>query len=93
MKMIHIKISLPDDLPAADEGLIRAQKEAKEAAVTCLWQSRRLSLRQAAGALGVAYRDFLEMLREKGIPLISEEPDEKIVRNLLQQKQDRRSVA
>lgn len=88
MKIIHIKIPIPENLPSIDEGLIMAQNKAKEAAVISLWQSGRLTLRQAAQALDVTYRGFLKILGEKRIPILSEGPDEKVVQELIRQKQE-----
>ena len=74
MKTLEIQLEIPDEV--TDEATSRAKRSAMEAAVIALWQAGGLSMRQAAQMLDVGYYDFLDLLAERGVPVVSEGPDE-----------------
>ena len=43
----------------------------EEAAVLALWEAGELSTRRAAEELGLSYREFLDLLAARGIPVES----------------------
>jgi predicted HTH domain antitoxin len=69
MKELHIRIKLPDDLSAEDPSVQAARRSALESAVIALWQGGRLSTRTAARRLGMNYRDYLDLLADRNIPI------------------------
>jgi predicted HTH domain antitoxin len=70
-----IRINL--EVPAGVSGEAResAEDEAREAAVLALWRQQQLTIREAAEELGLTYREFLDLLAERGIPVESEPLD------------------
>jgi predicted HTH domain antitoxin len=46
-------------------------KVSEEAAVLALWEAGKLSTRRAAEELGIGYREFLDLLAARGIPVES----------------------
>lgn len=77
-RTIHIDIPVPDDVTPEQEASVR--QRANEAAVVELWQADKLSIRQAARALGIGYYDFLDLLAERGIPVVRDGPDAEAVK-------------
>jgi len=73
MKRLPIDIPVPDDLTPEQEAAVR--QRATEAAVLELWQADKLSIREAARALGIGYYHFLDLLAERGIPVVRDGPD------------------
>ncbi len=57
----------------------RAERQAQEAAVLELWQQQELTIREAAEELGLTYRQFLELLAARGIPVEQGPMDEKVL--------------
>jgi len=78
--VLDLKIPLPIDLPVDDTEVIRV---AQQGAVIALWRKGTLTLREAAKALGMSYYDFLELLGELDIPILTEGPDESAVEAVL----------
>lgn len=72
MKELLISISLPEDIPSDDEGLLQARRAGFESAVIKLWETSHLSTREAAKQLQLSYYDFLELLGARGIPVVRE---------------------
>lgn len=58
----QITIELPDDVSSQAEAL------AKEWAIVALQQEGELTIREAAGLLGLDYEDYLALLARKGLP-------------------------
>ncbi len=82
MKELRISVKLPKDLPP--EAIQRARQRALETVVIDLWQAGHLSTRQAAARLGLTYYDFLDLLGTRGVPILTEPPDEQMVASLVQ---------
>jgi predicted HTH domain antitoxin len=68
-KTVKVDLEVPPEVGDAAKAI--AQTKAHEAAVLALWQEGKLTLREAAEELGLAYREFLELLATKGIPIES----------------------
>ena len=64
---LEVAIDLPEDLP--EEQRHEAAKAAREAAILTLFRNGAISSRVAASALGLTYRDFLDLLSTAGIPV------------------------
>lgn len=58
----QLTIQIPEGLSQEDE------KAAKEAAVIALYQKGAISTRRAAEMLRLTYRQYLDLLAERGIP-------------------------
>lgn len=82
VKELRISITLPNDLAAEDTALQDARRAALEGAVLTLWQAGRLSTRRAARRLGLTYRAYLDLLADREIPVLNDEPDEDRVAEL-----------
>ncbi len=67
-KTVRVTVEVPDGTPDATKEVV--QNKAHEAAVLALWEAERLSTREAAEELGLAYADFLDLLAAKGIPVV-----------------------
>lgn len=52
------------------------EREIRQAAATQLYAQSRLTLGQAASLAGVSRADFMEMLSEKGVPVVQTTLDE-----------------
>lgn len=61
-----------------------------EDAVIHLWQAGELSTRAAAERLGLTYRDYLDLLSERSIPVVAGELDEGRVQRLVEEAKARR---
>lgn len=65
----EVRFSLPAEVAEAlGEGNESRGREARERVVLSLYQSDRIGAGEAARALGVTRRDFLELLGKYGIP-------------------------
>jgi predicted HTH domain antitoxin len=68
-KTVKVDLEVPPEV--GDHAKAIAQTRAHEAAVLALWQEGKFTLREAAEELGLTYREFLELLATKGIPIES----------------------
>jgi hypothetical protein len=67
---LEIRIEVPDGAdPAALE---QAKRRGHEAAVLELQQRGELTIREAAGKLGLTYVGYLDLLHERGLPATSD---------------------
>ena len=66
-----VKVILEVPPKVGDHAQAVAQTRALEAAVLALWQEGKLTVREAAEELGLTYREFLDLLTAKGIPVES----------------------
>lgn len=82
-KTIEVKIEVPDEV--SEKGLKAAEAKAKEAAVISLWEQGELSTRQAAAVLGMTYRAYLDLLAERGIPIVQGQSSEANLKEALRQ--------
>src|SRR5579864_7383152 len=73
-KTIRVKIEVPEG--TSHQARQSAEHKAHEAAVLAVWQAGEISIRQAAGELGLTYYDFLDLLAAKSIPVESGAFDE-----------------
>ena len=62
---VKVTVELPNWVAA--EAAESARMAAREAAVLSLWEGEEISTRVAAEALGIGYRDFLDLLAERGV--------------------------
>jgi hypothetical protein len=46
------------------------ERQAREGAVLALWEGQELTIREAAEELGLTYAGFLDLLAERGIPVV-----------------------
>lgn len=67
MTMIKVILELPADVGEHARNI--AQARAEEATVLALWQQEQLTLREAADELGLSYRQFLDLLADRSIPI------------------------
>lgn len=58
----QLTIELPDEISPEAERAIR------ELAIIALYHRGELSTREAADSLGLTYREYLDLLAERGIP-------------------------
>jgi predicted HTH domain antitoxin len=58
---------MPDSI--SDSTRDTAEARAREVVVLALWEAGEVSTRQAADELGLTYRDFLDLLSARGIPV------------------------
>jgi predicted HTH domain antitoxin len=65
--MIKVKLEVPAGVPDSIRESVQARLE--EAAVLGLWEAGELSTRSAAEELGLTYREFLDLLAARGIPV------------------------
>lgn len=73
MTTLELKIQVPENLsPEEQEQVLR---EAREAPILSLWQKARISTREAADALQITYREFLDLLVERGLPVVDHDLD------------------
>lgn len=76
-----LTLELPTGLPA------KAETTAKEGAVLALWQEGLISTGRAAKMLGLCYHDFLDLLAERGIPVVqADEPNEAALKKFIRLK-------
>jgi predicted HTH domain antitoxin len=66
-KTVKVDLEVPPEV--GDDAKAIAQTKAHEAAVLALWQEGKLTIREAAEELGLTYRELLELLATKGIPI------------------------
>jgi predicted HTH domain antitoxin len=66
-KTVKVELEVPPEV--GDHAKAIAQTRAHEAAVLALWEEGKLTLREAAEELGPTYRELLELLATKGIPV------------------------
>lgn len=84
LRTLDIKIALPVDVPLKDEEL---EAKAREGAILVLWQAGAFTIREAAASLGITYRNFLDLLAQHKIPVITEPPDQAAVEEAWRQLQ------
>jgi predicted HTH domain antitoxin len=65
-----VKVSLEVPEGISSQSKDEAERRAREAAVLALWEAAEISTRQAAAELNLTYYDFLDLLAEKGIPVV-----------------------
>src|SRR4051794_28091752 len=68
-RAVKVTLVLPEGV--SDVNRETAERKAREAAIVSLWEAGEISTREAAAALGLAYREFLDWLGEQGIPVES----------------------
>jgi predicted HTH domain antitoxin len=73
MATIKVTVEVPDEVGEHSREI--AQARAQEAVVLALWQQQELTVREAADELGLSYREFLDLLTERGIPIEREPTD------------------
>jgi predicted HTH domain antitoxin len=66
-KTILVNLEVPDGISEQEKAV--ATHKAHEAAVLSLWEADKLSTREAAEELDLAYGEFLDLLAAKGIPV------------------------
>src|SRR5206468_9715057 len=76
MAIRTVKVSLEVPEGVSEDVRQTAQTQAEEAAVLALWQAGNLSTRRAAEELEVTYREVLDLLAAKGIPVVRGPLDE-----------------
>jgi predicted HTH domain antitoxin len=64
---IKVNLEVPEGIP--DQIKAAVQARVQEAAVLAFWEEDALSTRRAAEELGLTYREFLDLLAAKGIPI------------------------
>jgi hypothetical protein len=67
-RTIRVNLEVPEEI--SDKSKQTAQTQAEEAVILALWKAGELSTRRAASELGLAYRDFLDLLAARGIPVV-----------------------
>jgi predicted HTH domain antitoxin len=66
-KTVRVTLEIPDGVsPQVREAI---QSRTEEVAVLALWEAGELSTRRAAEELGLSYRDFLDLLATRSIPV------------------------
>jgi hypothetical protein len=68
-KAVKVSVEVPEGV--SEETRATVQRKAHETSVLHLWESGDLSTRQVADELGLTYRDYLDLLAERGIPVES----------------------
>jgi predicted HTH domain antitoxin len=68
-RTIRVDLQVPDRIP--DTVRASVQSRAEETVVLGLWEAGELSTRRAAEELGLSYREFLDLLAVRGIPVES----------------------
>ena len=66
-RTVKVDLQVPDEIPDAVRASV--QSRAEEIVVLGLWEAGELSTRRAAEELGLSYREFLDLLAAKGIPV------------------------
>lgn len=66
-RTVRVTVEVPEGTPDATREVV--QNRAQEAAVLALWESERLSTREAAEELGLDSGAFLDLLAARGIPM------------------------
>jgi predicted HTH domain antitoxin len=66
-KTVKVNVEVPADIPDQTRKVV--ESEAEEAVVLALWKTGELSTRRAAEELGLSYRDFLDLLTARGLPI------------------------
>ena len=73
-----------DDLRASPEAPLEvAEIVSDEDAILALWEAGELSTRAAAARLSLAYREFLDLLHRRSIPVESDPFDDAVVKDLV----------
>lgn len=75
-RTLDLKIDLPVEMPLTNEEL---EAKAREGAILALWQTGALTIREAAASLEISYRDFLDLLAQHNIPVLTEPPNLAVV--------------
>jgi hypothetical protein len=70
MAISRVKVTLELAEEVEKEAREEAATRAHEAAVLSLWQSGKMTIREAALELGLSYHDFLDLLTARGIPIV-----------------------
>jgi len=68
-KTVKVRLEVPEDIPHPVREAVQSRVE--ETAVLALWEAGEFSTRRAAEELGLAYREFLDLLAARGIPVES----------------------
>lgn len=68
-RRIRVQVELPDEI--GEDTRAQVEASAHEAVVLSLWQSGKLTNREAALELGLSYYDFLDFLAARGLPVVS----------------------
>ena len=68
-KTVKVSLEVPEGIPDPIREAVQSRVE--ETAVLGLWEAGELSTRRAAEELGLAYREFLDLLAARGIPVES----------------------
>ena len=84
-KTVKVILEVPADV--GDHAQAVTQTRAHEAAVLALWQEGKLTLREAAEELGLTYREFLDLLAARGIPVESGPLDTKALEEARQKSE------
>jgi predicted transcriptional regulator len=64
---LTIDLEVPEGI--SDTAKETAASRAREAFILSLWEQAELTIREAAQELGLTYRDFLDLLAARGIPV------------------------
>jgi predicted HTH domain antitoxin len=75
----NVKVDLEVPEGVSEEARETARRRAREGAVLALWETGAISTREAAAELGLTYYDYLDLLAERGIPVVRGEFDEEAV--------------
>ncbi len=66
-KSVRVTLEVPEGV--SDHTKQAVQSRTEEVAVLTLWEAGELSTRQGAEELGLSYREFLDLLTQRGIPV------------------------
>lgn len=73
MTTLEVRIQVPEDL--SPEERAQVLRDAQEAPILGLWQKARISTREAAAALQLTYREFLELVSMRGLSIADHDLD------------------
>ena len=76
-KTITVHVQGPEEI--SEQAKAAAQSRAEEAVVLAFWEAGEISTRVAAEELGLTYRDFLDLLAARGIPVERRPPNENAI--------------
>jgi predicted HTH domain antitoxin len=68
-KTVRVNLEIPEGI--SDQIRHTVQTRAEEAVVLALWESGEISTGRAAEELALSYRDFLDLISARGIPMVS----------------------
>ena len=81
---LKVSVKLPQDIPAGDKGLQEAHRAGLESAIVKLWEAGHLSTREAAKMLKLTYQGYLDLLAQRGVPVLRQEPRPEVIEAALQ---------